>query len=197
MRLYPCSPDGVGCSHTGVIMTPFYIIDGYNLLHQIGVGRRLSGPGNLGRARYAMIQSIAKHFSPTEQSRIAIVFDAAEARPQADSLDLESANHKMVIHYAAHFDNADEMIEALVSTPSAPRQLTVVSSDRAVQQSAKRRSATFMDSLEWYELLPTLGHQDAVGPDSPPTDPIDELRQKPLDENDRNYWLREFGLDPE
>lgn len=177
-----------------VSVIPFIIVDGYNLLHKIRAGRQLSGPGNLRRARFAMIQTIAGHFSPNEQVRLTIVFDAAEPIEVDPSGRSESEGHQITILYASEFDSADTLISELLRKHSAPRQVIVVSSDRQVQQHARRRKASFVDSLEWFEQLPNR-QTDVAEPHERPHDPIEALRNQPLDDEEKRFWLQEFGID--
>jgi predicted RNA-binding protein with PIN domain len=174
--------------------TRYVIVDGYNLMHKVGMHRPLNAPGNLARSRFFLIQSIARHFTPEQQRRITIVFDASLV-PALDAEGTpEAFTHEMTISFASEFENADAMIEHLLRQHSAPKQVLVVSSDRQVQTSASRRRAAFMESEAWYDSL----ERWAAAWDQPSTlkeDPISEIRDQLVDEQEREYWLREFGLD--
>jgi hypothetical protein len=57
------------------------------------------------------------------------------------------------VRFAAQHEDADELIEELIRTNSAPRRLTVVSSDHRLQTAARRRRARAVDSEPWFEDL--------------------------------------------
>jgi hypothetical protein len=81
------------------------------------------------------------------------------------------------------------VIEDLIRADSAPRRLTVVSSDHAVQRAARRRRAKGVDSDVWYEEVIRRRRErhraSAEVPDRPPV---------PLLQEDVEYWVRQFGL---
>ncbi|MCA9102148.1 MAG: NYN domain-containing protein, partial [Planctomycetales bacterium] len=95
----------------------------------------------------------------------------------------------ITVHYAADYDDADELIEELIRRDSAPRQLTVVSSDHRLQRAARRRRATAIDSDVWFGQL-LQQRRERAG------EPVDFA--KPLGEVSQHevlYWLKEFGLE--
>jgi uncharacterized protein len=157
------------------------IIDGYNLLHVTGVsGRR----GDLQGAREALLRLLANTIEPNERPQTTIVFDAADAPP---GLPRTVIYEEMTIHYAANYDNADEMIEELIAASNVPRSLMVVSSDHRIQRAAKRRKASFLDSDVWFaEALRKRAR--ARRPPPPAAKP-----QGALSGDEVGYWLAEFA----
>lgn len=164
------------------------LIDGYNLLHVSGILRRGLGPGSLERARTALLNRLAALLPPEERGETVIVFDAKEG-PR--DLPTEFVHQGMSVRFARDFEEADDLLEYLIRTHSAPRQLLVVSSDHRVQKAAKRRKAKTNDSEPWLQQL-HLSASDVEVHESG-TDP----RREDLDPKQVVKWMREFGFEDE
>ncbi len=97
--------------------------------------------------------------------------------------------HKgLLVRFAARDEDADTLIEELIREDSAPRRLTVVSSDHRIQRAAKRRRARAVDSDVWYaEVLRARQQRQQAAAEGP------ERPSVPLLEEDVRRWLREFG----
>lgn len=164
------------------------LIDGYNVIHLTGMLGRRVGPGSLERSRQALLNFLAGSLEPGERERAVVVFDAHD--PPADRP--RTYRHQgILVRFAERTTDADSLIEELIREESAPRRLTVVSSDRRIQRAARRRKARPVDANTWYA---ELSHRRRVqakkatqGPAKPPV---------PLLEEDVHYWLRRFGYDP-
>jgi predicted RNA-binding protein with PIN domain len=161
------------------------IIDGYNLMHAAGLIGRNNGPGVLERARLAFLNLLAESLEQAELPHTTVVFDARYAPPDlADVFD----HHGLTVRFAVAHEEADELIEELIRRDSAPRRLTVVSSDHRLQTAARRRRATAEDSETWFEkLLDNRRRRGQPESRSPSVKP-----QEALSENEVEYWLREF-----
>lgn len=160
------------------------IIDGYNLLNAVGIPSEEGSQGNLERARGALLNFLAKSLPRDQRKRTTVVFDAGQDAPRG--LPCIVSNRDMTIHFASHYDDADTLIEELILADSAPRSLTVVSSDHRIQRAAHRRRARGVDSDHWYlEILRSRGQQD-------PTSPRLDKPQLPLSPQDVDYWLSRF-----
>jgi len=161
------------------------IIDGYNLLHAAGILPRGVGPGTLQRARLALLNFLAESLAADELPQAVVVFDAA--RPPAGAAR-ELVHRGLAVRFAARGQDADTLIEQLIRTHSAPRRLTVVSSDHRIQRAARRRRATAVDSDVWYAQTVRrrwLRREEArQQPERPPV---------PLLAEDVDYWVRRFG----
>ncbi|MDY0165427.1 MAG: NYN domain-containing protein [Thermoguttaceae bacterium] len=166
-------------------MPGFVLIDGYNLLHATGIVARGIGPGTLERARLALLGFLAGSMTPEQLQRATIVFDAAGRQP---GLPREANHRGMKVLFAAGYADADALIERLIRRHSAPRQLTVVSSDHQVQRAARRRKAKAVDSGAWYAELVASRRRAAGGAvETSGRPPV------PLLQEDVEYWLRQFG----
>jgi hypothetical protein len=162
-----------------------YLIDGYNLLHAMGVLTGRVGPHGLEKARLALLgRLLALHAD--DPSRVTVVFDAANAPPGAE----REQDYKGLHVLFALREEADDVIEAIIRHESAPRRLAVVSDDRRLKEAARRRHCTALGCLDYLEQTrrpspPTV----AEGPAKPQGVSAEETRR----------WLEEFadlGDDP-
>lgn len=165
------------------------LIDGYNLLNASGIFGPASrrGPGGLERARNAMLNLLAESLPAGELARTAVVFDAAKA-PYGLSRSFE---HKgLTVHFASRDSDADSLIEELILRDSAPRRLTVVSSDHRLQRAAHRRKAIAIDSDRWLaQMLRERQSRQLAGPS-------DSVKPEgPLSPGEVEFWLKQFGAE--
>ncbi|MHB8862594.1 MAG: NYN domain-containing protein [Pirellulaceae bacterium] len=161
------------------------LIDGYNLLHATGFLGRNLGRGTLARARLALLKFLAVALSETERPTTTVVFDAHEAPRGVPSTE----NYRgITVRYAVGYDDADALVEELIRRDSAPRSLVVVSSDRHIQRTAKRRRALAVDSEAWYDQLCERRKRKPRPEASDETKPLVPLTDAELAE-----WLRDFG----
>jgi len=164
------------------------IIDGYNLLNATGIAGRGRGPGRLEQARQALLNTLVESLPADEVPKTTVVFDASES-PWGVQRQL---NHRGIsVYFAAKDDDADSVIERLIAADSAPKRLTVVSSDHRLQRAAKRRKATAIDSDIWFnQLLRDRAERTASkSPISEPPKP-----EGPFSPGEVDRWLSEFGL---
>lgn len=175
----------VGSGWSGRMAT---IIDGYNVLYVVGILAPRIAPGTLERARQALLNFVVATMEWEQRKRTTVVFDAHDPPPGAQSVYEYKG---IMVRFAVRHSSADALIEELVYRESAPRSLVVVSSDRRIQQVAKRRRARAVDSETWYDeqqrLRPNLG--PLVLEEEPQRYQGTELGQV-------DFWLAEFGLPP-
>lgn len=164
------------------------LIDGYNLLHVTGFLGRNVGPGSLERARQVLLNFLAKSLDAEDRDETTIVFDAANAPWGAAS---EQQYRRLQIRYAVGYEDADALLEELIRTDSAPRRLTVVSSDHRVQRAALRRRATAVDADVWFEQL----HRQRRRKSRPASAP-DQKPEAPNTEEEVVGWMQVFGDGP-
>ena len=160
------------------------IVDGYNLLHATGIMGRGVGPGGLERSRLALLNFLAASLEPDDLKHTTVVFDAADAPA---GLPRTVKHRGIVVRYASQYDVADTLIEELIRADSAPRRLTVVSSDHRVQRAATRRKATAVDSDRWYADLVRRRREESEKGPSEPGKP-----QPPFSAAEIDYWVRMF-----
>lgn len=160
-----------------------YLIDGYNLLHAMGVLCGPVGPGGLEKARLRLLGLLAGGFGDEARS-VTVVFDAARAPPHADA---EQSFRGVQVRFAVRQEEADDLIELLLEEDSAPRRVTLISDDHRLQRAARRRACRVQgcdDFLEW------LDRHRRDGKPRPAEEP--EKRDK-LTEAEMQNWLAEFA----
>jgi uncharacterized protein len=157
-----------------------YLIDGYNLLHAIGVLTGPVGPHGLEKARLALLgRLLALH--PDDPGCVTVVFDAANAPP---GVDHEQEYKGVHVRFSLR-EEADDLIEALIHSDSAPRMLSVVSDDRRLKEAARRRQCPALGCLDYLEQ---------VGRPVPAA-PGGEVSAKPqgVSPEETRLWLEAFG----
>ncbi|MHC4159544.1 MAG: NYN domain-containing protein, partial [Planctomycetota bacterium] len=92
------------------------------------------------------------------------------------------------VFFAGLGSDADTIIEDKIKANTAPRRLTVVSSDRRVQSAARARKATAVKSIIfWNDLCKRLSHRKKT-----PREPA--AKREGLTESETEHWLKIFGL---
>ncbi len=160
------------------------LIDGYNLLYVAGIAARGFGMGALARSRLGVLRFLVESLDPLELARTTVVFDARGAPP---GLPRTLGYHGITVRFASRNQSADELIEELIRADTAPRQLTVVSSDHQVQRAARRRHARAVDSDVWHDEV-LRRNRCQITPHQPPTKPA-----TPLMPEEVARWLEQFG----
>jgi uncharacterized protein len=164
-------------------MADSYLIDGYNLIHALGMIQKHMAPGGLAAARTRLLELLAAGFG-ADASSCTVVFDAKQApRGVSRSQDYRG----LAIRFAPKQQSADDLIETLIAEAADPKALVVVSNDARLQHAAKRRGArawsheAILDLLEKRqapaptEITPTKEKTDHVSPE------------------EMKHWLKEFG----
>ena len=162
------------------------LIDGYNLLHATGIFGRGNGRGSLERSRRALLNCLAASLSPDVVARTTVVFDAKECPP---GLPSQVSHRGINVLFSRDYVEADELLEELIRKDSAPREMTVVSSDHRIQRAARRRKASAVDSDQWYaEVLRQRAQRNARAEQTGDRKPT-----LPLSDREVDAWLAEFG----
>lgn len=164
-----------------------FLIDGYNLWW----GSEDIGPdndtGTLQNARQSLINWLLKTLPPKLAAKTVLVFDAKN--PPANRTSIYNYEG-LIVHFAVGYGEADTLMEEYIKQHTAPRNLTVVSSDHRVQRAAKRRRAQAIDSNLWCQHI---HHEMKSKRSAQKTN-----RAKPdqtLTELEVTTWLQSFGLD--
>jgi uncharacterized protein len=168
-------------------MTTTYVIDGYNLMHAMGILTGKIQPLGLERARL-QFQEFLVHAFGAHINQVTVVFDAARAPAK---LAREQSYKGLTILLSAGQQEADDLIEALIAKHTSARHLVVVSSDHRLQTAAHRKGAQSMDCTAFLDFL---DHQ-RVGQ---PVESAAEQKNERLSEQEIDAWLQEFaGLENE
>ena len=154
-----------------------YLIDGNNLIHAFAA--IVDDVGRLGLCERLARLAETGH-------RVTVVFDGprgpAGLAAQIDRLGLN-------VQYCPD-GPADDVIIAYLKSDSAPRRLTVVSSDREIRKSARARRCTDITSEAFAQWLTELL---SASPGRPgPREPSE--KRDGLSPDQTQEWLNEFGL---
>lgn len=157
------------------------LVDAYNVLHVTGVlPPALAGPDIWGLARL-----VARSRWGAGGARL--VCDGAAARGPGRSGEPAGPRTVEVVFAGAGRD-ADGLIERMLQRESAPRRVTVVSSDRRLRRAARQRRARWMSSEAFLRsVLADLRASRAPGPLAGRPEP-------PLADGEVARWVREFGV---
>ncbi|MEJ5331041.1 MAG: NYN domain-containing protein [Desulfobaccales bacterium] len=166
------------------------LIDGYNLIRQSPVLRHLDAR-DLEAGREALLERLAFYRQCRPHHRLTVVFDGWQAGGPSETRDL----HRGVrIIYSRRGERADEVIKRLLAQ-EGPRAL-VVSSDRELQEQARRVGAAWVSSRE-FDFLSSqaAGGAETEDDDDPgPRGPAKKgpARRLPKQERRRRQRLRKL-----
>src|SRR5205823_1122073 len=158
-----------------------YLIDGYNLLHAMGVLPRRVGPHGLEKARQRLL-GLLQGALGAEATDVTVVFDAAGAPAGAQH---EQDYQGIHIRFAVEVEEADDLIEDLIRHSSAPKQLTVVSDDHRLQEAARRRQCGVLGCLDFLDELDRARRSHKAKSATEP--------EKQVSSQDKDRWLRAFA----
>jgi predicted RNA-binding protein with PIN domain len=161
-----------------------YLIDGYNLLHAMGVLHGRLGPTGLEKARLRLLGLLRAAYPPAEAPQVTVVFDAAGAMAGATEVQ---DYHGIRVHFAVRQPQADDLIEILIGSDSAPKQLRVVSDDHRIQQAARRRRCVVVGCEEYLRWLQR--HFRRPDPKPPP----EAAKPERVSAAETQQWLKEFA----
>jgi predicted RNA-binding protein with PIN domain len=156
-----------------------YLIDGYNLLHH--VGRLQPGRGNLGAARLDLLRLLHQRFKD-EAVQVTVVFDARKSPPAVKD---QEDYHGIEVRFT-RYEEADDLIESVIRSVSAPQLLTVVSNDRRIKEAARRRRCGEMECVEFWATLIEKPRPARAAPAAEPERP-------PQSGAEVEHWVKEFG----
>lgn len=163
-------------------MPDTFVIDGYNLIHALGMIQKQLAPGGLQASRRRLLDLLAQGFADAAE-RVTVVFDAKQAPPRARQQRFRGLH----VHFAPKGQSADDWIEALIAANQDPAKLVVVSNDARLVDAARRRKAEAWSDqtlLDYLEKLPKPSDSAA-----PPAD--DRTRLQSAEEKEQ--WLKEFS----
>ncbi len=153
-----------------------YLIDGYNLMHAVGLVSRTTPTAQFEGARTRFLDWLANG-SKDRDATLRVVFDAQ----QASSASLETVHRGVRVRFA-YQRTADDVIEELVVVEQNPHAVTVVSNDSRVREAARRAEcgvASCQEFTDWLISEGTPGANDSGAPEpdkpEPTADETDEL----------------------
>ncbi|MEO1236393.1 MAG: NYN domain-containing protein [Planctomycetota bacterium] len=157
------------------------VVDCYNVLHAT-MPPMLAGldEGGLCRA-----------LGRTDWARRGPVTVVADGRPKPLRAEVSPVAEVELVFAGSH-RSADDLIVELINRDSAPRRLTVVSSDRAIRAAARRRRARDLSSEDFIDRLVHQLRRHRAGP--PPSARPDF---GPLPPELVERWRKHFGIPDE
>ena len=153
-----------------------YLIDGNNLMFALSEVHGEVGRQGLCR----LLCDLA-----AAAQRVHVVFDG----PPPDGPANQGDQTSLTVDYAAG-RTADALIREHSAAESAPRRLTVVSTDRQIRRAARRRRCPAVTSEEFAQSLLAMPHPDEKSPSPEPPE-----KRRGLSPEQTQKWLREFGFD--
>lgn len=156
-----------------------FIIDGHNLLHAI-----CKIEENAKALSEAVLCKVLATYLRLTGEKAAIVFDGTGP---PDKSGFEGISH-LEVFFAGLGTDADTVIEDKIKASTAPKALTIVSSDRQLQQAAHaRRAVAIKSEIFWVEVQKQLNRKRA------PREP--SAKRQGLSQSETEQWLKVFGIE--
>jgi predicted RNA-binding protein with PIN domain len=118
------------------------ILDGHNILFAMVPDGGSAGSDALDAARARLVDHLLRHHRVSGET-ITVVFDSRQLRGGARLQESLPGVHLRTVHPP---DTADDEIRRLVEASTAPRRLTVVTSDRELARACSECGAAIVDS---------------------------------------------------
>ena len=156
-----------------------FIIDGHNLLHSIHKGDPDSGAiSDVGLCRIVGIY--LKQIGQSGE----IIFDGTGPRDKSGFDNISN----LEVFFAGLGTDTDTVIEDKIGANTAPRRLTIVSSDRRLRKAARTRKAISLKSeVFWNNIQKQLSRKKTI---KEPT-----AKRQGLTDGETTQWLEFFGLE--
>lgn len=161
------------------------LIDGYNVMHAGGLMDKKFKPDGFRQARARFLNDLASALGAVDANATTVVFDAASSPPDVPA---ELRHKGIAVVFAVDDEDADLRIELLIAAHSAPKTLTVVSSDRRIRQAASRRKAITLSADDYWRHIDALKSRPRTL--SPP--PARPAPAPLLSDRESRYWQHEF-----
>ncbi len=155
------------------------IIDGHNLLHSIvNISEEAESINDV------QLCWIISRFLRAIRKQGEIIFDGTGPRDKSQFDNIAN----LEVLFAGLGSDADTVIENKIKASTAPKRLTVVSSDRRLRDSARKRRATTVKSQIFWDNL-----QKQLKRKKPVKEP--EAKRMGLSESETRQWLEFFGIE--
>ena len=157
-----------------------FIIDGYNLLHSIDkTGKDWDSVGDI-----RLCHIISRYFQLIDEKGV-VVFDG---KGPPDKNRFENIERLEVLFTGLKTD-ADTIIENKIQSNSAPKALTIVSSDRRIRKAARQRKSTSIKSEEFWEAACKRLNRKRKKSVEP------SAKRQGLSESETNRWMKYFDIE--
>lgn len=157
-----------------------YLVDGNNVIHALAADGVDVGRQSLCR----LLAALQK-----QGQNVRVVFDGP---PPPPGLARQIDETGVAVDYA-EARSADELIVEHINADSAPRRLTVVSTDRELRKAARRRRCGHITSEDFARMLVEIDQRRRSAAATRPPEPKE--KRHGLTEEQTRWWLREFGFD--
>ncbi len=158
------------------------LIDGYNLYHYVRNLYQQQQQVELGLIAFC---KLIEAWAARAKEKTTIIFDGTlpvEMKYEYPKL----AYVKLV--YSGHKQSADALIEQRIRESSAPKLLTVVSSDREILSIANKRKCKSITSQDyWTVVAKKLTRKKRT--------PMPREKQKGLSSDELDYWVKIFKIE--
>lgn len=155
-----------------------FIIDGYNLLHFIQKASE-----DFGAITDIKFCRVISEYLKQINDKGEIVFDGTGPRDKGGFDNISN----LEVFFSGLRSDADTVIEDKIKASTAPRRLTVVSSDRRLRDAARKRKAIVVKSqVFWDNVLKQLSRKTNV------KEP--RAKREGLSEGETEQWLKIFDL---
>jgi len=155
------------------------IVDGYNLLRTV---QNLTEHSS--EITDIQICQVINEYLYRTKKKGSLIFDGIGPRDKSPFNNMFCLD----IIFSGTTREADDIIEKMILDSSAPKNLTVVSSDRRIKKAAEKRKAEAIDCVDfWMAMLKQLEKKAKK-----PAEPKEKFAG--LTESETEFWLREFGF---
>ena len=155
------------------------IIDGHNLLHSIvNISEEAESINDV------QLCCIISRYLRAIREKGEIIFDGTGPRDKSQFDNIAN----LEVLFAGLGSDADTVIENKIKASTAPKRLSIVSSDRRLRDAARARRATAVKSeIFWGNLQKQLKRKKPV------KEP--EAKRVGLSESETKQWLEFFGIE--
>jgi predicted RNA-binding protein with PIN domain len=155
-----------------------FIIDGYNLLHFIQEASE-----GFGAITDVQLCRVISGYLKLIDEKGEVIFDGTGPRDKGAFDNISN----LEVFFTGLRSDADTVIEDKIKASTAPRRLTIVSSDRRLRDAAKKRRATVVKSqVFWDNVQKRLSRKTKV------KEPL--AKREGLSEGETEQWLKIFDL---
>jgi hypothetical protein len=158
------------------------IIDGHNLLW--AVQGMADGPDE-GISDVGLCRAVGLYLRRVKESG-ELIFDGPGPRDKSDFDNIVGIE----VLFAGLGSDADTIIEGKIAANTAPRGLTVVSSDNRLRKAARARRANSVKSEDFWDRLVGELERRRRGAEEP------NGKKHGLSEGETDQWLDFFGMEP-
>ncbi len=168
------------------------IIDGYNVIFKISELGYSTEKCDIEVLRNRLL-TLLEQYKETRKHKLIVVFDG---QSHGNSLETRAAGIDVV--FSRHDLDADEEIKRMVSDSENPRHITVITSDRDIEQYVKRYGCKVVEPLSFYrDIKNKVAHIQAAEQEGSrlKMQGDDEPISKYLgpSKSEAQYWLKVFS----